>query len=268
MPSDAFLAKQCRAYSSLKGSIFFETQGKTTSGAGGGGGWDPDGFMQGSTHVSDHTACVASMYAVASRYETRWRRPLEHFFVRKRERAGVALSPTSCQTECESRTGSTVLAESSSSNAFLKLEPQGHDRGYARDDRGGYDRDFRGPDRGPDRGRDRGPDRYDRPHDRPERHERFRDRDDYDRRDRIDRGYDHRPPERDWNDRDRSSYDRGPESFDRDRFDRHEHFGPERGFARERPERQGGVGNYDDVDVSFVCWVVVIRDAVRLHVTM
>ncbi|CAE7895164.1 sol [Symbiodinium necroappetens] len=118
-----------------------------------------------------------------------------------------------------------------------------HDRGYARDDRGGYDRDFRGPDRGPDRGRDRGPDRYDRPHDRPERHERFRDRDDYDRRDRIDRGYDHRPPERDWNDRDRSSYDRGPESFDRDRFDRHEHFGPERGFARERPERQGG---YDE----------------------
>eukprot|EP00439_Symbiodinium_sp_Y106_P055765 s532_g7.t1 len=115
-----------------------------------------------------------------------------------------------------------------------------HDRGgYARDDRGGYDRDFRGP----DRGRDRGPDRYDRPHDRPERHERFRDRDDYDRRDRIDRGYDHRPPERDWNDRDRSSYDRGPPNFDRDRFDRHEHFGPERSFARERPERQGGVGN-------------------------
>ena len=37
MPSDAFMAKQCRAYSSLKGSIFFETQGKTTSGAGGGG---------------------------------------------------------------------------------------------------------------------------------------------------------------------------------------------------------------------------------------
>ena len=186
-----------------------------------------------------------------------------HVSVRMRKCVVVAGRPTNYQTgyePFENRFHRTEAqnclwkAESRTSNTCLKLAPQGHDRGgYARDDRGGYDRDFRGP----DRGRDRGPDRYDRPHDRPERHERFRDRDDYDRRGRIDRGYDHRPPERDWNDRDRSSYDRGPPNFDRDRFDRHEHFGPERSFARERPERQGGVGNCNDLDVSFVCRIVV-----------